>query len=200
MRICKLLKKIFKKKSKKRKLLNNKKGDFDMKQEVNTVNSSSFNKCVLITGSTALKEAQKFGLCLWSSHKIQHPCDYISFYDDKKIWGIYRIDSSIIIDFKGDIPTVEELKKSYLEIGSLDAEELYSKLIKLKKSGLHEWDFSGTWKIISFNKDKNLIDFEIIHRKKGAFIQRPSYVWADSIINLNPDEDDTDNIRFVNKG
>jgi hypothetical protein len=193
------LKKLFKKKSKKRKLLENKKGDYDMNQSLNKVNSSSFNKCVLVTGNIALTEGHKFGLYLCAADDIRYPCDYISFYYHKKIWGIYRIDSSIIIDFKGDIPTIEELKKSYLEIGSLDAEELYNKLKSLKSSGIHRWSFSSKWKIISFNKDKNLIDFEILHSKKGAFIQRQSYVWADSIINLNPDEDDTDNIRFVNK-
>lgn len=149
------------------------------------------NSCVVIVGKTAIIEAKNFGLCLWATEKLRKSCEYIAFYQEKKIWGVYKIKTELIYNFENDTtPTPKELKeKCKLESGVFYEYEISDSLKRLKMSKVHEWKFEGSWKIIYFDRKENLLKLPIEHLEKGAFIQRPSYVLADSILNAKTTKD-----------
>ena len=154
------------------------------------------NACVLIVGSTALEEAKNFGLCLWASEKLKKNCKYIAFYHEKKIWGMFKIKSSIIFNFEGDIPSAKDLKeKGEVELGGLYEHEISDALKRLKNSRVHKWEFKYSWKIMYFDRNENLLKSKLEHLEPGAFIQRPSYVLANSILNAKTTKD----IKFLSK-
>ena len=148
------------------------------------------NSCLVIVGDTALEESRKYGLCLWKPEKLKHDTEYIAFYQKKNIWSMYKIITSFIYDFDGSIPSAIDLKnKSDEVLGKLYETEIHDLLTSLKNSNIHKWQLKDKWKIIYFDKTANLLKKEIIHEEKSAFTQRPSYVFADSLLEANTTKD-----------
>lgn len=148
------------------------------------------NSCLVIVGDIALEESRKYGLCLWKPQKIKHDTDHIAFYQKKEIWSMYKIVTSFVYDFDGTVPSPEDLKsKSFDLLGKLNENEIHELLKRLKNSKIHDWELKNKWKVIFFDIKANLLKEKIIHNGKGAFIQRPSYVVADTVLKAQSTKD-----------
>jgi len=149
-------------------------------------------RCVVIPGNIALVEANNYGLCLWSPDKIRKKCGYIAFYNDKKIHNLFKIKCSFIIKLEGFISELEYFKENAEILYGKDClPETVNVLRKLEDSKFHKWEFRGQTIIYYFDKTKNLIKSPIIHKKKGPYIQRPSYKWYKDLENATTSEDIT---------
>jgi len=147
-------------------------------------------RCVIVPGETALEEAKKYGLSIWTPNKIKKKCGYISFYYDKKIHNLFKIKCSFIIKLKGSVSNLEYFEENAERIyGKNRLPEAVKALKKLEESGFHKWEFLGQVIIYYFENTNNLIDKPILREKKGAFIRRPTYKSYKDLKNAKTTED-----------
>ncbi len=151
-------------------------------------------RCVIVPGKTALEEANNYGLCLWSPDKIKKKCGYIAFYNDKKIHNLFKIKCSFIIKLTGSISGLKYFEENAEIVSGKEKSCLpgaVEALKKLEDSEFHKWEFRGQTIIYYFDNRNNLIKNPIEHKKKGPYIQRPSYKGYKDLENAKTTEDIT---------
>ena len=101
----------------------------------------------------------------------------------KKIQSLFPIKSSLIIEFEGLIPSINDFKNNVeIIFGEEFLSDAYESLKILEASKMHKWGFHDQVIIYYFDKMDNLIKYPILHNDKGAYIQRPVYKWYDKLI------------------